>query len=806
MTTHNALNGSDNPLLVESREYAVDIHVYGLVQGVGFRPFLYNLATRLHLCGWTLNRNDCVHIRVQGSADRVEEFVQHLRHHAPPLARIENITTEPVEPELLSEFRIVESQSHSAEITRVSPDIAVCQDCLADIKRQVNRISYPFVNCTNCGPRFSIIQDLPYDRARTTMQAFVMCDQCQQEYTDITNRRFHAQPNACADCGPEYELWMQGQRITRIEPILTTICQLLEAGQIVAIKGIGGFHLACDATNETAVTKLRQRKQREGKPLAVMFGNLETARKYAVISDAEAELLLSEKRPIVLVLQSGQEPTPTPPMRGKTFPPRLEEFPSWEGSGVGYNKKALAPSVTRGLTTLGMMLPYTPFHHLLFERLSCDAIVLTSGNLSDEPIVIMNTEAAAKLAPVADAVLVYNRDIHNRTDDSVAMVVNGKTRLLRRSRGWTPEPVSVRLNVEGIVAAGAELKNCFCVGKGEQAILSQHIGDLKNLETYEFYQEAFTRFTRLFRVEPELIAHDLHPDYLSTRFAKASGFPTVAVQHHHAHIAACMAEYGLDEPVIGISFDGTGLGDDQHIWGGEFLVCDLRDYTRFAHFDHVPLPGGDKAAEEPWRMGVAYLYQTFGKACVNLDLPFLRQIKPDKLELVLKAIEKGINCPHTSSVGRLFDAVAAITNLVLESSFEAEAPIRLEAILDASTHAHYGYQISDVVRLEPAIEELVNDVQKRLPIRVIAAKFHNTLVGIIHDMTQKMHAETGISNVILSGGVFQNRYLLEKSETILTENGLTVYSNLNVPANDGGICLGQLAIAAKQRKEGRIEH
>jgi hydrogenase maturation protein HypF len=803
---------------LQQTKQAFDIKVYGLVQGVGFRPFIYNLATDLQLSGWALNRNDCVQIRIQGKEHLLEEFVQNLRKKAPPLSRIEDIVTEKVNLEDLTEFRIVDSQSNSAEITRVSPDVAVCQDCLEDMKRQTNRISYPFINCTNCGPRFSIIQDLPYDRGRTTMKTFTMCGRCQHEYDDITNRRFHAQPNACRICGPEYELLYQGQTIKGIEKILETVCRLIESGKIVAIKGVGGFHLACDATNEKAVAELRRRKNREGKPFAVMFGNLEEVREYAEVNNREEDLLLSEKRPIGLLKRRRGTPSPNPSHqgRGTALPsPNLHHqgrgiiSPPLVGGVGGGGLKELAPSVTRELDTLGIMLPYTPFHYLLFERLSIDAIVLTSGNLSDEPIVIDNAEAVETLAQVADAFLVYNRDIHNRSDDSVAMVVNDKIRLLRRSRGWAPEPVALQFDVEGIVAVGAELKNCFCVGKGKHAILSQHIGDLKNLETYEFYQEAFNRFKRLFRVEPDLIAYDLHPDYLSTRFAKESGLKTVAVQHHYAHIASCMAEFGLDEQVIGISFDGTGFGDDQNIWGGEFLICDLKNYHRFSHFDYVPMPGGDKAAEEPWRMGISYLYRIFGKDCLQDDLPFLKQIDMGKLELLLAAIDKGINCPQTSSVGRLFDAVAAIINLVTVSSFEAEAPIRLESIMyrmRPTCDGKYNYHVKETIIVDNLIEEIVCDVKKNIPGSMIAAKFHNTIVAIIVELAERMRAESGINKIILSGGVFQNRYLLGKSEENLTENDFTVYSNVKIPTNDGGICLGQLAVAAKRRELGLIEH
>jgi hydrogenase maturation protein HypF len=804
-------------------ENALDIKVYGLVQGVGFRPFIYNLATQLKLSGWALNRNDCVQIRIQGKQPLLDAFIEHLQQQAPPLSRIETVVAERAHLEHFTDFKILDSQSSSTEITRISPDVAVCQDCLADMQRQPNRINYPFVNCTNCGPRFSIIQDLPYDRGRTTMKTFTMCPQCQHEYDDITDRRFHAQPNACKICGPDYELAYQGQTIKGIENILEIVCKLIKDGQIVAIKGVGGFHLACDATNETAVRELRRRKNREGKPFAVMFGNLEMVKKYAEINATEEKILLSEKRPIVLLKKLSLRAQRSPfdfaqgdrVMVSEVEPcfASLAMTADGDATAGDWKCKHLAPSVTRGLGTLGIMLPYTPFHYLLFERLSIDAIVLTSGNLLDEPIVINNAEAFAKLSQVANALLVYNRDIHNRSDDSVVMVVNDKTRLLRRSRGWVPEPVTLNFDVEGIIAAGAELKNCFCVGKGKQAILSQHIGDLKKFETYKFYQEALDRFKRLFRVEPELIACDLHPDYLSTRFAKECGLKTIPVQHHHAHIASCMAEYGLDEQVIGISLDGIGLGDDDNIWGGEFLICNLNRFHRFSHFEYVPMPGGDKAAEEPWRMGVAYLYRTFGREFLENDLPFIRQLDPGKVELLLKAIDKGINCPQTSSVGRLFDAVAAIINLVTVSTFEAEAPIRLETIIEETMYRQrsacenkYGYYMKDTIIADDLIAEVVRDVQNNIPNGIIAAKFHNTIVAIIVDLAKRMRTESGINKVILSGGVFQNRYLLEKTETLLREKHFTVYGNTRVPANDGGICLGQIAVAAKRRDMGIPEH
>lgn len=761
---------ANSATIPENQDTALELTVTGLVQGVGFRPFVHALAVRHDLTGWILNRNDGVRIRIQGASANLERFLGDLPEKAPPLARIERITTASVPLESCSDFRIIPSQSHSRHVTRVSPDVAVCPDCLRDMRQQARRRAYAFTNCTNCGPRFSIIQALPYDRQQTTMRAFHLCPACQREYDDVADRRFHAQPNACWRCGPRYTLIEGKTRYTDFDRLIKRICALLEGGKIVAIKGVGGFHLVCDATNEAAVAALRARKQREGKPLAVMARNCDAARAYAAVNSAEEALLLSEKRPIVLLKQRCASANP------------------------------LAPSVTRGLDTVGIMLPYAPFHHVLFEHLRCDALVCTSGNRSDEPIVISNASAMERLAPVADAVAIYNRDIHNRCDDSVALVANGKPRLLRRSRGWAPEPVALPFEVEGIVATGGELKTCFAVGKGRQAIVSQHIGDLKNWETAEFYREAFARFQTLFRVTPTLMAHDLHPDYGSSAFARESGLPCVQVQHHHAHIAACMAEFGLTGPVIGISFDGTGLGDDGAIWGGEFLVCDFRSVQRMSHFDYVPMPGGDKAAEQPWRMGLAYLHAAFGPDLWNGDLPFARSLARSQGELLLQAVEAGIQSPPTSSVGRLFDAVAAICQIVSHATFEAEAPMRLEAAIDESVYrsapAAYPYRIGATIDARPMIAAIVAELTRNVPVGVIAARFHQTLVAVMVEMAGRIREAHGLQTVVLSGGVFQNRHLLEHAEEALREAGFVVYSPLQLPANDGGLCVGQLAVAA----------
>ena len=744
------------------------ITVSGLVQGVGFRPFIYRLATEAGLEGWVLNTNENVRIGLLTDQAGLDWFIDQIREQAPPASEIGDISVEKAPPEVFSGFRIIESENLSEAVTRVSPDIAVCKDCLADMKEQSKRLDYPFLNCTNCGPRFTIIKDLPYDRARTTMQEFTMCPACRNEYGDVQDRRFHAQPTACSVCGPEYTLVTGTETISGIQEILGRTANLIDEGGIVAIKGLGGFFMACDALNQEAVRRMRDCKQRERKPFAVMFGNLEAAGRYCEISDTEATLLSSWRRPIVILKE----------------------------------KNGLAPGVSNGFATIGTMLPYMPFHYLLFERMKTRVIVLTSGNLAEEPIIIDNRQAEDILGPVSDAVLHFNRGIHNRCDDSVAMVVRDQSRLLRRSRGFVPNPVHTVSSVEGIFAAGAELVNCFCIGKGKQAIMSQHIGDLKNYETLAFYRETVDRFMALFRLEPELVACDLHPDYLSTRYARELGLPTVAVQHHHAHIASVMAEHGVTEPVIGVSFDGTGLGDDQRIWGSEFLICDLAGYRRLAHLEYIPMPGGDLATHEPWRMAVSYLYRIYGRDLLNMDLPFLTKLNLATVEQVIQAIEKNINSPLTSGAGRVFDAAAALLDLCTRSSFHAEAPMRLENIVSPVTHGVYPYEDGTEISMAPAFRAMVDEVMGGVDVGLISTKFHNTIGEIIVNRVTSIRGESGIRTVALSGGTFQNRYLSSLVESGLLDAKFRVLFPRQLPSNDGGIALGQLVVAAKKREMG----
>jgi hydrogenase maturation protein HypF len=742
------------------------IEVKGLVQGVGFRPFIYRLASEYKMQGWVRNTNENVLICINSDEEVLLKFVSDITKKAPPASEIVSIEYQLTEPQECSGFRIIRSRDISEEITEISPDIAVCEDCLDDIRSQEHRIDYPLINCTKCGPRFTIIRDLPYDRSNTTMAAFRMCEKCSSEYEDPTDRRFHAQPVACNNCGPEYELIIKENHIRGISNIINKIAYLIDDGKIVAIKGQGGFHLACDALNEEAVARLRKSKFREGKPFAVMFRDAEIVKVYAVIGSSEEKELKSWRRPIVILKA----------------------------------KRSLAYSVGAGLNTIGCMLPYMPFHYQLFDYLKTPVIVLTSGNLSDEPIIINKEKAIDVLGRVTDAILDYNREIYNRTDDSVVMVVDNIPRMLRRSRGYVPNPVRLAHDVDGILATGAELVNCFCLGRRKDAILSQHIGDLKNYETYAFYTETLDHFKKIFRLKPELIAYDMHPDYLSTRYAAGTGIKRIAVQHHHAHIASAMAEHGLDEKVIGVSFDGTGFGDDGNIWGSEFLVCDLADYRRYTHFEYKKMPGGDAVTSEPWRMAVSYLYSMMGEELLDLNLPFIKNIDCENLKIILQMLKGSLNTPLTSGAGRLFDAVAALLNICTQSAFHAEAPMRLENVITGGVIDYYPFNNEHEIIFNETFRGIINDIDKGIPEGIISAKFHNTIIKVVETTVKKIQQETGLNKVVLSGGTFQNRYLLSNLEPALKKSGFKLFANSRVPSNDGGIALGQLVVAAKKRE------
>jgi len=754
-------------------DQSLQIIVTGLVQGVGFRPFVFRMAKLFELTGWVQNTNENVKILVTGSPRNLELFLLSLKEEAPVAAMIEAITTIETEKLAFNEFKILESHDVSDEITEISPDIAVCEACLRDIEQPGNRLDYPFVNCTNCGPRFTIIQDLPYDRAKTTMKSFSMCPDCRKEYDTVTDRRFHAQPTACRDCGPSYELYVKSIRISKdIEVITNHVSQCIEGGGIVLIKGLGGMHLACDAFNEASVERLRNLKNREGKPFAVMFRDLKTVKQYSETGAIEEQSLTSWRRPIVLLEKNNNSDRPP-----------------------------LAKSLNAGLNLLGVMLPYMPFHHLLFRRLKTAAIVLTSGNFRNEPILIDNNLAIEAFSPLVDKIVLHNRDIYNRTDDSVVRIIGDKERVFRRSRGYVPAPIRTDLNTDGVIAFGAELTNCFCVGKGQKAYLSQHIGDLQGLETTLFYEKTIAQFIKLFRVKPTMMAVDMHPAYISTQTGMNFGdYPIVQIQHHHAHIASCMAEHHLDEKVIGVALDGTGYGPDGHTWGSEFLVCDLNDFKRVTHFEYIPLPGGDLATEEPWRIAVSYLHKVFGKGFTEIEIPFLKQTDPEKIRLIVSMIDKQINCPLTAGAGRLFDCVASLLDLVQVATFQAEGPMRLESIIRKDITDSYLFTTDETICFDDTIRGIVEDIRLGIDHASISTKFHNTIILAIFETVNMIRRSEGITKVVLSGGVFQNKYLLEQTTAILEKNNFVVYSHAAVPTNDGGIALGQLAVASKRRE------
>ncbi len=723
-----------------------------------------------NLTGEVVNRTGGVTVVIECDRERADRFARDIRDLAPPAAVVRSVQLRRTGSAGFTGFTIRPSLDADETITEVSPDIAVCRECLEDLETDPGRRGYPFINCTNCGPRFTIIRALPYDRINTTMAAFEMCPRCAAEYSDISDRRFHAQPVACNSCGPVYTLRAGDLLITSINDILEEIALRLASGGSVAIKSTGGYNLMCDALNESAVAGLRQRKQRDSKPFAVMFRDMDAVHEYCHIEPEEEAVLESWRRPVVILQQ----------------------------------KRALAPSVISGLNTTGAMLPHMPVHYMLFRVIATPALVLTSGNLSDEPIITVDSQAEQDLLPVTGCMVSYNREIQNRADDSVVRVISGNVSLIRRSRGFAPAPVDVKCSVEGIFASGAEQKNSFCIGRGCQAFMSQYIGDLKNLSTYDFYTDSLSLFSSLFRFTPSHVACDMHPDYLSGRFAaelaEQNGVPLVMVQHHHAHAASVMAEHRLEGKVIGVILDGTGYGTDGHIWGSEFMVLSPQDFERYAHFDYFMMPGGDIAADEPWRMALSCLFRYFGSGHDFSSLKLFRLVDGKKLETVRQMLVKRINSPLTCGAGRIFDAVSALLLLCTESSFDSEAPMRLESAASAKTDDHYPYSLSETVGLGPMFEALLAELDHE-DIPVIAARFHNTVAHIILDICKRIRRDTGLKRVVLSGGVFQNRYLLEKSLYLLSMNKFRVYTNHLVPANDGGVSLGQLLVAAERREK-----
>jgi hydrogenase maturation protein HypF len=776
------------------------ISVRGVVQGVGFRPFVYRLALDHKLTGWVLNHSGGVEIEVEGEANALISFIDGLTAQAPPLARIISVEVTGAPPAGYARFEIRHSIAEEGRYQLISPDIATCADCLRELlEPDDRRYRYPFTNCTNCGPRFTIIRDIPYDRPLTTMQPFAMCPDCQREYDDPLDRRFHAQPNACPVCGPH--IWLERPRgeagdsiVSSGDAAMRLAGEMLLAGQVMAIKGLGGFHLACDATSSNAVQTLRARKGRPAKPLAVMMATLEDVGRHCYLSEVEKTLLLSQQCPIVLL--------------------------RWrDGSEI---VRDVAPNNKY----LGVMLPYTPLHHILLRDVG-RPLVMTSGNLSEEPIAQDNEEARARLGPLADAFLMHNRDIYARYDDSVWFwpVLDAQetshqhAQPIRRSRGYAPFPIRLPFHTRSILAVGAELKNTFCLARDDFAFLSQHVGDMENLETLEHLEASVELYKHLFRVEPEVVAHDLHPDYFSTGFAHSlphAPESLVAVQHHQAHIAACLVDndWPLDGgPVIGVAWDGTGYGLDGHIWGGEFFVGDYGGFRRAAHLEYLPMPGGDAAIRNPWRLALGYVY------ALARELPNLRSdpagpglgIIEQEIQIVRQQVDRQLNTPLTSAAGRLFDAVAALIGLRHRVSYEAQAAIELEMQATGwqpgrpGAHAvrPYPFELRPegteiVIGLRGLLDAIQFGVEQGTNQAEIGWRFHLTMAELITDVCRQIAAETRMRTVALSGGCFQNRLLLTMSVSRLEQAGFAVLLHRNVPCNDGGISLGQAALARSE--------
>jgi len=795
------------------------ISVRGVVQGVGFRPFVYRLAHEHGLTGWVLNHSGGVEIEVEGPAAALASFVRDLETKGkegkvPPLARIESIEVADAPPAGYTTFEIRPSVAEKGRYQLISPDIATCLDCLRELLDPADRrYRYPFTNCTNCGPRFTIIADIPYDRPLTTMRDFVMCPQCQAEYKDPLDRRFHAQPNACPVCGPHVWLAPSSRLRSEAQPegfqvsgsnlkletlkretgdVIAQAARLLQSGDILAIKGLGGFHLACDGTDEVAVRTLRERKNRPAKPLAVMMTTLEEVKQHCWVSEEEERLLTSSQCPIVLL---GWKP-----------------------------ESNISRLVAPRNNYLGVMLPYTPLHHVLLRDVG-RPLVMTSGNLSEEPIARDNDEALRRLAHLADYFLLHNRDIYARYDDSVWFVpLREETRFfrknlvslaqpIRRSRGYAPFPVKLPFKIGQILACGAELKNTFCITRDEYAFLSQHIGDMENLETLEHFETTIELYKRLFRIEPQIVAYDMHPEYLSTKYAK-SQFSILnsqfSIQHHHAHIASCLADNGWspdDGPVIGVAWDGTGYGTDGRIWGGEFLVANYHGFQRVTHLEYLPMPGGEAAIRNPYRLAIGYLYALTGQ------LPSFRppSVPPDfggeeELRIIQRQIDKGINCPQTSAGGRLFDAISALLGIRERSTYDAQAAIELEMAAQIPNpksqipNPGYPFGVEEdedgmVIQLRGLFEAVLADQRDGVGVGEVAYRFHVTVAEMMGVVCERIAQETGLRTVALSGGCFQNRLLLALVVPRLQEVGLRVLSHRQVPCNDGGISLGQAVIA-----------
>jgi hydrogenase maturation protein HypF len=789
------------------------IIVKGIVQGVGFRPFVYSLARSLELKGYVTNTSEGVLIEIEG--ENVPAFIERLRNQAPPLSRITETSVINLPLHGYSDFTIRQSSDGGADrpFTLVSPDVSTCDDCLREmLDPNDRRYLYPFINCTNCGPRYSITRSVPYDRPNTTMVDFTMCPECSREYSDPLDRRFHAQPNACSTCGPRVEFRARGSEFgVHGEEAMRKTIRLLACGGIVAVKGIGGFHIACDAMNDDAVRRLRVRKRRSNKPFAVMAPDMRGVERFCHVSKFERETLLSNRRPIVLLHKRDDCSMP---------------------EAVSPNNKSI-----------GFMLPYTPLHHLLFHCPDGSrepvndphfkALVMTSGNLSEEPIVRDNEEAIVKLSDIVDGFLLHNRDIFMRVDDSVVRVRSwelgvgrglkpelrthhSELLLIRRSRGYAPDPIELHDEGPEVLACGADLKNTFTLTKGKFAIPSQHIGDMENYETVRLFEESLANLKAVYRAEPVAIVHDLHPGYLSTQWALNYSDPRTpnselrrfGIQHHFAHIGSVMAEHGLTSKVIGVVFDGTGYGTDGNLWGGEFLIADIDGFERAGQFKYIPLPGGESAIREPWRVAVSYLVDAGGERAWSLleEAGFVGRYGKGDLENIIKIVHSRGLSPLSSGAGRLFDAVSALIGVCDRNAFEGEAAIALESFVVEDIDDQYVVELKQekdytIIDHSPTIHGILRDMSRGVPKDVIATKFHNTVAKTIHVVARRIRERTGITDVALSGGTFQNQYLMKRADALLSANGFKVYINSAVPCNDAGISLGQAYLVRERLKK-----
>ena len=769
--------------------------ISGVVQGVGFRPFLFGLAHAHGLVGQVSNTATGVSVLVEGEGEALDCFVRDIGEKSPLLARVTGIESQEVPVQGFSCFEIVKSHSTLLRNTLISPDVSICEDCLAEMNDPCDRrFEYPFINCTNCGPRYTIIQDVPYDRPRTSMKGFIMCKDCQREYDNPLDRRFHAQPNACPVCGPKVSLTdSKGNRLDK-DPgdALAQAAAFLNQGKILAVKGLGGFHLAVDATNNSAVARLRDKKKRPDKPFALMAASVFVLSDHLSVDESERQLLHTYHRPIVL-------------LKKKESLKKIKDH------------RNLSPDLAPGNSCLGVMLPYAPLHYLLLEK-GPDILVMTSGNRSGEPLSIDNGDALSAFGHIADYFLFHDRDIYFRADDSIARIQAGKQRFLRRSRGYAPLPIELDRKLPPVLACGAGLKSTICLTRDQNAFLSQHIGDLDNPQVYQFFTRTIDHMKKILGINPILVAHDLHPGYMSTGFARSlegQGVTCVPVQHHHAHAVACMGENHIDGQVIALTLDGTGLGADDHIWGGEILVCTHSHFTRRAQLSYVPMPGGDAAVLEPWRMAAAVLFKAYGRSFLDLDIPFVRSMDSQKLSFLCQMMEKNLNSPLTSSAGRLFDAVSSLLGLCHRVSYESQAAMVLEAVavtaggiekqeskgkgnsylvdlIETHTQMFPYYEVD----MMPCIREIVQDIKQGISSGQISNGFHTAMVNGFVAAASRVKEDTGINKAVLSGGVFNNNLILNQTILGLEKKGFTVYTHSKVPTGDGGISLGQALVAA----------